>query len=70
MWGQPRVGTVIEAVTITSAAFSPQKCGKLDPTYASATWLFHKDPPANVQLFQVSMDGRWLISGVLAGHLG
>lgn len=28
------------------------KCGKLDPTYASATLLFHKDPPANVQLFQ------------------
>ncbi|XP_055483476.1 xanthine dehydrogenase/oxidase [Psammomys obesus] len=27
-------------------------CGKLDPTFASATLLFQKDPPANVQLFQ------------------
>uniref|UniRef100_A0A4X1TB92 Xanthine dehydrogenase/oxidase n=1 Tax=Sus scrofa TaxID=9823 RepID=A0A4X1TB92_PIG len=34
------------------------KCGKLDPTYASATWLFHKDPPANVQLFQEVPKGQ------------
>lgn len=27
-------------------------CGKVDPTFASATLLFQKDPPANVQLFQ------------------
>lgn len=32
----------------------PQVCGELDPTFASATLLFQKDPPANVQLFQVS----------------
>ncbi|CAD7676511.1 unnamed protein product [Nyctereutes procyonoides] len=34
------------------------KCGKLDPTYASATLLFHKDPPANVQLFQEVPEGQ------------
>ncbi|XP_028905631.1 xanthine dehydrogenase/oxidase-like isoform X2 [Ornithorhynchus anatinus] len=28
------------------------KCDKLDPTCVSATSHFHKDPPANVQLFQ------------------
>uniref|UniRef100_A0A6I8PKZ2 Xanthine dehydrogenase/oxidase n=1 Tax=Ornithorhynchus anatinus TaxID=9258 RepID=A0A6I8PKZ2_ORNAN len=28
------------------------KCDKLDPTCFSATSHFHKDPPANVQLFQ------------------
>nr|XP_031540787.1 xanthine dehydrogenase/oxidase isoform X2 [Vicugna pacos] len=33
-------------------------CGKLDPTYASATLLFHKDPPANVQLFQEVPKGQ------------
>uniref|UniRef100_A0A8D0RZ41 Xanthine dehydrogenase/oxidase n=1 Tax=Sus scrofa TaxID=9823 RepID=A0A8D0RZ41_PIG len=36
----------------------PEDCGKLDPTYASATWLFHKDPPANVQLFQEVPKGQ------------
>ncbi|KAM9601481.1 xanthine dehydrogenase/oxidase [Trichechus inunguis] len=31
---------------------SEDNCGKLDPTFASATSLFQKDPPANIQLFQ------------------
>ncbi|KAM9177432.1 xanthine dehydrogenase/oxidase-like [Dugong dugon] len=31
---------------------SEDKCGTLDPTFASATLLFQKDPPANVHLFQ------------------
>ncbi|XP_070285048.1 xanthine dehydrogenase/oxidase isoform X1 [Myotis yumanensis] len=34
------------------------KCGKLDPTFASATFLFQKDPPANVQLFQEVPKGQ------------
>uniref|UniRef100_A0A8C9BVC6 Xanthine dehydrogenase n=1 Tax=Phocoena sinus TaxID=42100 RepID=A0A8C9BVC6_PHOSS len=34
------------------------KCGKLDPTYSSATLLFHKDPPANIQLFQEVPKGQ------------
>ncbi|XP_037663546.1 xanthine dehydrogenase/oxidase [Choloepus didactylus] len=34
------------------------KCAKLDPTYASATLLFHKDPPANVQFFQEVPSGQ------------
>uniref|UniRef100_A0A2I3GNR0 Xanthine dehydrogenase n=1 Tax=Nomascus leucogenys TaxID=61853 RepID=A0A2I3GNR0_NOMLE len=34
------------------------KCGKLDPTFASATLLFQKDPPANVQLFQEVPKGQ------------
>ncbi|XP_012925612.1 xanthine dehydrogenase/oxidase isoform X4 [Heterocephalus glaber] len=34
------------------------KCGTLDPTFASATLLFHKDPPANVQLFQEVPPGQ------------
>ncbi|XP_066122938.1 xanthine dehydrogenase/oxidase isoform X2 [Saccopteryx bilineata] len=34
------------------------KCGKLDPTFASATLLFQKDPPANVQLFQEVPNGQ------------
>ncbi|XP_038596041.1 xanthine dehydrogenase/oxidase-like [Tachyglossus aculeatus] len=29
-----------------------EECGNLDPTCVSATARFHKDPPANVQLFQ------------------
>lgn len=33
-------------------------CGKLDPTFASATLLFQKDPPANVQLFQEVPKGQ------------
>ncbi|XP_038627859.1 xanthine dehydrogenase/oxidase-like [Tachyglossus aculeatus] len=32
--------------------------GKLDPTCFSATTLFHKDPPANVQLFQEVPEGQ------------
>uniref|UniRef100_A0A8C5P1W4 Xanthine dehydrogenase/oxidase n=1 Tax=Jaculus jaculus TaxID=51337 RepID=A0A8C5P1W4_JACJA len=28
------------------------RCGKLEPTFASATLLFQKDPPSNIQLFQ------------------
>ncbi|XP_006901194.1 PREDICTED: xanthine dehydrogenase/oxidase [Elephantulus edwardii] len=31
---------------------SDDSLGKLDPTFASATLLFQKDPPANTQLFQ------------------
>nr|KAF6329459.1 xanthine dehydrogenase [Pipistrellus kuhlii] len=34
------------------------KCGQLDPTFASATFLFQKDPPANVQLFQEVPKGQ------------
>ncbi|KAM8785131.1 xanthine dehydrogenase/oxidase isoform 1-T1 [Rhynchonycteris naso] len=34
------------------------KCGKLDPTFASATLLFQKDPPANAQLFQEVPKGQ------------
>ncbi|XP_076991100.1 xanthine dehydrogenase/oxidase isoform X2 [Tamandua tetradactyla] len=34
------------------------KCAKLDPTVASATLLFQKDPPANVQLFQEVPKGQ------------
>lgn len=34
------------------------QCGKLDPTFASATFLFQKDPPANVQLFQEVPKGQ------------
>ncbi|XP_003473062.1 xanthine dehydrogenase/oxidase [Cavia porcellus] len=34
------------------------KCGTLDPTFASATLLFQKDPPANVQLFQEVPPGQ------------
>ncbi|XP_058407487.1 xanthine dehydrogenase/oxidase isoform X3 [Diceros bicornis minor] len=34
------------------------KCGKLDPTFTSATLLFQKDPPANVQLFQEVPNGQ------------
>eukprot|EP00069_Balaena_mysticetus_P006586 bmy_05225T0 len=37
---------------------SEDKCGKLDPTYSSATLLFHKDPPANIQLFQEVPKGQ------------
>lgn len=60
------MGSMIEIVMITSVVLPPQKCGRLDPTFASATLLFHKDPPANVQVFQVSIDSTWLISGALA----
>jgi hypothetical protein len=43
------------SIVMTTSAVSPlQKCGRLDPTFTSATLLFQKDPPANVQLFQVS----------------
>ena len=59
---------MIKIVKITSVLLPPQKCGKLDPTFASATLLFQKDPPANVQLFQVRTDGVWLVSGALADH--
>lgn len=45
---------------------SEDKCGRLDPTFASATLLFQKDPPANVQVYQVSINCTWLISGALA----
>ncbi|XP_019522839.1 PREDICTED: xanthine dehydrogenase/oxidase [Hipposideros armiger] len=31
---------------------SEDKVGRLDPTFASATLLLQKDPPANVQIFQ------------------
>ncbi|XP_075392187.1 xanthine dehydrogenase/oxidase [Tenrec ecaudatus] len=34
------------------------KCSQLDPTFASATLLFQKDPPANVQLFQEVPKGQ------------
>lgn len=37
---------------------SDDKCGKLDPTFASATLLFQKDCPANVQLFQEVPKGQ------------
>uniref|UniRef100_A0A5F8GMS9 Xanthine dehydrogenase/oxidase n=1 Tax=Monodelphis domestica TaxID=13616 RepID=A0A5F8GMS9_MONDO len=37
---------------------STDKCDKLDPTYASATLLFQKEPPANVQLFQEVPKGQ------------
>uniref|UniRef100_A0A8C4LM03 FAD-binding PCMH-type domain-containing protein n=1 Tax=Equus asinus TaxID=9793 RepID=A0A8C4LM03_EQUAS len=37
---------------------SEDKCGKLDPTFASATLLFQKDPPTNVQLFQEVPKGQ------------
>lgn len=43
-------------------------CGKLDPTFASATLLFQKDPPANVQLFQVSTHGMSNFRGPAATH--
>ncbi|XP_004451136.2 xanthine dehydrogenase/oxidase isoform X2 [Dasypus novemcinctus] len=39
-------------------ADSKDKCGQLDPTYDSATLLFQKDPPANVQLFQEVPEGQ------------
>lgn len=61
---------MIEIVMITVVILSPQNCAKLDPTDASATLLFKKDPPANVQLFQVSTRNVWLISQALAGHFG
>lgn len=50
MEGGKRQDLVLEFPVISL----PQMCGKLDPTFASATLLFQKDPPANVQLFQVS----------------
>uniref|UniRef100_H0WGC0 Xanthine dehydrogenase/oxidase n=1 Tax=Otolemur garnettii TaxID=30611 RepID=H0WGC0_OTOGA len=31
---------------------SENMCSQLDPTFASATLLFQKDPPTNIQLFQ------------------
>ncbi|KAI5125185.1 xanthine dehydrogenase/oxidase isoform X1 [Manis pentadactyla] len=34
------------------------ECGKLDPTYTSATLPFQKDPPANIQLFQEVPKGQ------------
>lgn len=68
-WGQPRVGSMIDLVMITPVNLPPQKCGKLDPTHASATLLFQKDPPANVQLFQVSIPDVWLISQALTGRI-
>lgn len=37
---------------------SEDTCGRLDPTFASATLLFHKDPPANVQVFQEVPQGQ------------
>ncbi|XP_057599157.1 xanthine dehydrogenase/oxidase isoform X3 [Hippopotamus amphibius kiboko] len=37
---------------------SEDKCGKLDPTYSSATLLFRKDPPTNTQLFQEVPKGQ------------
>ncbi|XP_061287995.1 xanthine dehydrogenase/oxidase isoform X2 [Bos javanicus] len=37
---------------------SKDKCGKLDPTDTSATLLFQKDPPANIQLFQEVPNGQ------------
>lgn len=46
----------------------PQMCGKLDPTFASATLLFQKDPPANVQLFQVSTHGMFNFRGSAVTH--
>nr|XP_060484998.1 xanthine dehydrogenase/oxidase-like [Panthera onca] len=49
---------MIELVMITTVNLPPQKCGKLDPTHASATLLFQKDPPANVQLFQEVPKGQ------------
>lgn len=65
-WGTTKVGLMMEIVKVTSVILPPQQCGKLDPTFASATFLFQKDPPANVQLFQVSGDSVWLTSGALA----
>lgn len=61
--GQPRMRAVMEIVMITSGILPPQKCGKLDPTFASATLLFQKDCPANVQLFQVSIGEHASIRG-------
>lgn len=60
--GQTRSGSVMETVKVASVILPPQKCGELDPTFASATLLFQKDPPANIQLFQVSVDGVRLMS--------
>ncbi|XP_036603994.1 xanthine dehydrogenase/oxidase isoform X1 [Trichosurus vulpecula] len=37
---------------------STYKCDKLDPTYVSATDLFQKEAPANVQLFQEVPKGQ------------
>lgn len=37
---------------------SEDKCGRLDPTFASATLLFQKDPPANVQVYQEVPKGQ------------
>ncbi|XP_032981508.1 xanthine dehydrogenase/oxidase isoform X2 [Rhinolophus ferrumequinum] len=34
------------------------ECGRLDPTFASATLLFQKDPPANVQVYQEVPKGQ------------
>lgn len=61
---------MIGIVMITTVILLPQNCAKLDPSDASATLLFQKDPPANVQLFQVSIHDVWLISRALAGHIG
>uniref|UniRef100_A0A8C9JMP0 Xanthine dehydrogenase n=1 Tax=Panthera tigris altaica TaxID=74533 RepID=A0A8C9JMP0_PANTA len=47
--------TVLQKLGIQN---SKDKCGKLDPTHASATLLFQKDPPANVQLFQEVPKGQ------------
>ncbi|XP_074065764.1 xanthine dehydrogenase/oxidase [Macrotis lagotis] len=37
---------------------SAEKCDKLDSTYVSATLLFQKEPPANVQLYQEVPKGQ------------
>lgn len=54
-------GKQYDIVLASSVTSLPQVCGKLDPTFASATLLFQKDPPANVQLFQVSTHGMFNI---------
>uniref|UniRef100_A0A667GIK6 xanthine dehydrogenase n=1 Tax=Lynx canadensis TaxID=61383 RepID=A0A667GIK6_LYNCA len=46
--------TVLQKLGIQNS----KDCGKLDPTHASATLLFQKDPPANVQLFQEVPKGQ------------
>lgn len=63
------MGQMTATIMITFVILPPQECGKLDPTYTSATLPFQKDPPANIQLFQVSTDGGQQYQGPLQATL-
>uniref|UniRef100_A0A452RIH5 Xanthine dehydrogenase n=1 Tax=Ursus americanus TaxID=9643 RepID=A0A452RIH5_URSAM len=45
-------------LTVLQKLGKGNNCAKLDPSDASATLLFQKDPPANVQLFQEVPEGQ------------